>query len=87
MCSLSLLERLTKLWTAYEKEMDTSVSDFLSLHHLGTVLNHLAHLGMYETVESDTVSWLHSVSVSIFTYCSFAFCIHDAYWLNLPHDT
>jgi len=45
-CSLSLLDRLTKLWTAYEKEMDTSVADFLSLHHLGSVLQHLAHLGL-----------------------------------------
>jgi len=66
MCSLSLKERLTKLWTAYEQEMDTSVSDFLSLHHLGSVLSHLAHLGMYKTVESDTVHWLHSVSLSHF---------------------
>ena len=47
LCSLSLLQRLTELWTAYEKEMDTSVSDFLSLHHLGSVLDCLAHLGLY----------------------------------------
>jgi len=32
---------------AYEKEMNTSVSDFLSLHHLGSVLDHLARLGLY----------------------------------------
>jgi len=47
LCSLSLLQRLTELWTAYEKEMDTSVSDFLSLHHLGSVLDCLARLGLY----------------------------------------
>ena len=46
LCSLSLLGRLTKLWKAYENEMDTSVADFLSLHHLGSVLHHLAHLGV-----------------------------------------
>jgi len=43
---MSLVNRLSELWTAYEKEMDTSVSDFLSLHHLGSVLHHLASLGL-----------------------------------------
>jgi len=52
LCSLSLLARLTKLWEAYEKEMDTSVADFLSLHHLGSVLHHLSHLSMYMTIET-----------------------------------
>jgi len=47
LCSLSLLQRLNQLWMAYEKEMNTSVSDFLSLHHLGSVLDHLARLGLY----------------------------------------
>ena len=51
LCRLSLLDRLSKLWKAYEKEMDTSVSDFLSLDHLGSVLRYLAHLGQYLTVQ------------------------------------
>jgi len=36
--------------------MDTSVSDFLSLHHLGSVLNHLAHLGMYVVIIAITAT-------------------------------
>ena len=55
-CSVSLLERLTELWTAYEQEMDTSVSDFLSLHHLGSVLDHLARLGLYTMVKTYSVN-------------------------------
>ena len=56
LCSLSLLQRLNELWSAYENEMDTSVSDFLSLHHLGSVLNHLAHLGMYVVIIAITAT-------------------------------
>jgi hypothetical protein len=41
----SLLNRLTELWLAFEKEMNTSVSDYLSLLHLGLLLEHLAQIG------------------------------------------
>jgi hypothetical protein len=41
----SLLDRLTGLWVAFEKEMNTSVSDCLSLLHLGLLLEHLAQIG------------------------------------------
>jgi hypothetical protein len=43
----SLHNRLKELWTGFHDEMNTSVADYLSLLHLGELLEQLAQIGVF----------------------------------------
>ena len=73
--SRSLLHRLRELWGMFNKEMNTSVADYLSLLHLGLMLEHLAQIGsIYHISRLVWLLLLSIIMISCLWHC-FVICL------------